>query len=67
SSLPTQILGTTVVPFPITYVIALTTDATGELTVPVPGGGGSATLVVQAFQFGVTPISSSAIKVDFKP
>lgn len=67
SSLPTQILGATVVPFPITSVIALTTDATGELTVPVPGGGGSATLVVQAFQLGVTPISSSAIKVDFKP
>ena len=63
-------LGVTVVPFPTSQVLTSTTTGTGDLTLPVAGGLGLATLVIQAFQLSETIVpleASKAIQVQFLP
>lgn len=67
---PLPSLGITVLPFPPLSILTLFTDATGQLTAPVPGGGGPATLVIQAFQpasIGPPFVASNAIEVQLLP
>lgn len=48
---PTPLLGGTVAPFPPSAVVPLATNPAGGFSVPVHGGGGPATLYVQAVVF----------------
>lgn len=47
SSSPTPLKGGTLVPFPILLLTPLSTDGSGELSFPIPGGLGPATLYAQ--------------------
>ncbi len=71
-STPTPLpdLGITVAPFPPTSVLTLVTDSAGELQLPLSGGGGPSTLVLQAFQLtaGALPLeASNAVQIEFLP
>ena len=62
--------GITVVPAPITQLLTLATDASGELSLPVPGGLGPLTLVLQAAVLdpsSYTLAASNALDVNFLP
>jgi len=67
---PLPTLGLTLVPVPVAAFINLATGPAGELSLSVPGGGGPATLVVQAFQLdpgGASISSSNALAVQLLP
>ena len=60
----------TVLAFPPIWIGSFNTNASGELALPVPGGGGPATLVVQMLAFDGTPdlfSPSNAVEVEFLP
>lgn len=48
SSTPTPFKGGTLVPVPVAAIFAFSTDMDGQLLLPIPGGGGPATMYIQA-------------------
>lgn len=63
-------LGITLVPAPPLQLLVLSSDASGELSLPLPGGVGPLTLVLQCVQQdpgSSALLTSNAVEVDFLP
>ena len=71
TSAPTPFKGGMLVPVPVLLVVSIVSDANGALSIPVSGGGGPASVVIQAVApDGSQPFGfalSNAIQFDFLP
>jgi hypothetical protein len=69
--LPVPFKGGTLIPVPIALLFSVPADASGNVTLPVPGGGGPATLFLQAVVPDAAQVQgfviSNALQVDPLP